>query len=93
MFLNIINFRKPWLNASWTVFANLKAFACYQGSPNKDLGNAVVPDSVQKVSSLFKILNNLYMLSEATLAATCRKQYIPFWTNWKAALMKTRKRR
>ncbi|KAH9359950.1 hypothetical protein HPB48_022517 [Haemaphysalis longicornis] len=64
MFLNIIDYREPWLNASVTVFANLKVFACYQGSPIKNLGSAVVPDSVQKVSSLLEILNNLCMLSE-----------------------------
>lgn len=32
MFLNIIDYREPWLNTSLTVFANLKVFACYQGS-------------------------------------------------------------
>ncbi|KAH8008675.1 hypothetical protein HPB51_000705 [Rhipicephalus microplus] len=64
MFLNIIDYREPCLNASLTVFANLEVFACYQGSPIKNLGSAVVPDSVQKVSSLLEILNNLSMLSE-----------------------------
>ncbi|KAH8023760.1 hypothetical protein HPB51_016655 [Rhipicephalus microplus] len=63
MFLNIIDYREPCLNASLTVFANLEVFACYQGSPIKNLGSAVVPDSVQKVSSLLEILNNLSMLS------------------------------
>ncbi|XP_075744356.1 uncharacterized protein LOC142803139 [Rhipicephalus microplus] len=64
MFLNIVDYREPCLNASLTVFANLEVFACYQGSPIKNLGSAVVPDSVQKVSSLLEILNNLSMLSE-----------------------------
>ncbi|KAH8028897.1 hypothetical protein HPB51_020063 [Rhipicephalus microplus] len=64
MFLNIIDYREPCLNASLTVFANVEVFACYQGSPIKNLGSAVVPDSVQKVSSLLEILNNLSMLSE-----------------------------
>ncbi|KAH8008968.1 hypothetical protein HPB51_008159 [Rhipicephalus microplus] len=63
MFLNTIDYREPCLNASLTVFANLEVFACYQGSPIKNLGSAVVPDSVQKVSSLLEILNNLSMLS------------------------------
>ncbi|XP_037526412.2 uncharacterized protein LOC119403555 [Rhipicephalus sanguineus] len=64
MFLNIIDFREPWLNASLTVFENLEVIACYQGSQIKNLGSTVVPDSVQKVSSLLEILNNLCMLSE-----------------------------
>ncbi|KAH8042127.1 hypothetical protein HPB51_021211 [Rhipicephalus microplus] len=50
MFLNIIDYREPCLNASLTVFANLEVFACYQGSPIKNLGSAVVPDSVQKAA-------------------------------------------
>ncbi|KAH7975091.1 hypothetical protein HPB49_023507 [Dermacentor silvarum] len=48
MFLNITDYREPWLNASLTVFKNLKVFACYQGSQIKNLGSTVVPDSVQK---------------------------------------------
>ncbi|XP_037504797.1 THAP domain-containing protein 1-like [Rhipicephalus sanguineus] len=64
IFLNIIDFREPWLNASLTVFENLEVIACYQGSQIKNLGSTVVPDSVQKVSSLLEILNNLCMLSE-----------------------------
>ncbi|KAH7942367.1 hypothetical protein HPB49_023482 [Dermacentor silvarum] len=48
MFLNITDYREPWLNASLTVFENLKVFACYQGSQIKNLGSTVVPDSVQK---------------------------------------------
>ncbi|KAH8027425.1 hypothetical protein HPB51_005407 [Rhipicephalus microplus] len=49
MFLNIIDYREPCLNASLTVFANHEVFACcYQGSLIKNLGSAVVPDSVQK---------------------------------------------
>lgn len=63
MFLNI-DYREPWLNTSLTVFENLKVFGCYQGSAVKNLGSAVVPDSVQKVRSLLEILNNLCMLSE-----------------------------
>ncbi|XP_077490877.1 uncharacterized protein LOC144101608 [Amblyomma americanum] len=64
MFLNIINDHEPWLKASLTVFENLQVSACYQGSAIKNLGSAVVPDSVCKVSSLLEILNNLCMLPD-----------------------------
>ncbi|XP_077494861.1 uncharacterized protein LOC144105612 [Amblyomma americanum] len=62
--LNIANHGEPWLKASLTVFENLQVSACYQGSAIKNLGSAVVPDSVCKVSSLLEILNNLCMLSD-----------------------------
>ncbi|XP_077492256.1 uncharacterized protein LOC144103374 [Amblyomma americanum] len=80
MFLNITNDREPWLKASLTVFENLQVPACYQGSAIKNLGSAVVPDSVCKVSSLLEILKNLCMLSDES-GERCSSRHLSLAVN------------
>ncbi|KAH8029366.1 hypothetical protein HPB51_025512 [Rhipicephalus microplus] len=79
MFLNNIDYREPCLNASLTVFANLEVFACYQGSPIKNLGSAVVPDSVEKVPVTMEFEEALKLVGEFGLFQWLLITYLGFF--------------
>ncbi|KAL1445012.1 hypothetical protein MTO96_045257 [Rhipicephalus appendiculatus] len=62
MFLNIVGDCEPQLKASVTVFEDLKISTCFEGARIRRLGESVVPDTVNDINVLIKILEDVGML-------------------------------